>query len=224
MSRFASFLLRQRLVKKQPLAIKPTNSEYLGGDYSFEDLNLHISLLEYCNAAGYRILDISLRKGMHKTLVGGDASSSLVKATETIDAIIVLCNNANGLVSYLSLPPYYRISKKDMRSYPTTCDDIIIRFSIRRDGQGYFPPFWTTCYKGDTHYTPYQAPNNRIKYWGFRHQHISYDGYSVSKVLESQTSKLESLWRVFLQWVEDHSLRISQNDCYRIQRDNNPTY
>lgn len=188
---------------------------YLNDEYGFEQLNINISLKELSKHMEYKILCIPLTLQKFYTRIGGNSPKSFIKEEQTIQALAVLCNLSNGLLSYLPIMPYYRINKKVICDYPTVCNDIIIRFSIRRDGRGFFIPKWISCINKDKLYTPFQSGRNRIDYFRFDDDCLSYKGFSVFDTLKNETNKHESLRLAFLEWVLDHSERSSKNMYYK---------
>lgn len=192
----------------------PTRTTYLGSDYSFEQLNPYISLRAFSAAYGYNIIGLSLRTGEYTTPVGGNSPKYHVKTQTTIMVVAMICNNRNGRISYLTICPYYRINQKIISSYPKTCDDVLIRFSIRRDGEGFFEPKWISCIKGEQEYTPYQAGSNKVDYVSFSDNCLTYDGFSAKRALESTLGLQESLKKAFIEWLSIHSTRFSRDDSF----------
>lgn len=191
-----------------------TRQTYLSDDYSFEQLNPLISLRIFSETFGYRILGISLRKGEYDTPLGGDAPRFYVKSQETLVVTAMICNNADGKISYLTIYPYYRINKKVFNRYPKTCDDVLIRITIRRDGSGFFYPKWISCIQGEQEYTPHQAARNKIAYSSLSEDCLTYRGFSAPRALENEQELLESLGKAFLEWLSAQTTRSSVDDPY----------
>lgn len=191
-----------------------TRTTYLSGDYSFEQLNPYISLRAFSAAYGYNILGLSLRTGDYFTPVGGNSPRYHVKTQNTIIVEAMICNNMNGRISYLTVFPYYRINKKVFGNYPKTCDDVFIRFTIRRDGEGFFEPKWISCIKGEQEYTPYQASSNKVDYVPLSDNCLTYNGFSAKRALESTIGLQESLKKAFIEWLSINSTRLNRDDSF----------
>ena len=193
-------------------------TRYLAEDYSFEQLNPCISLKSFTEAYGYRILGLSLNLGEYVTPVGGGSPKFYVKTQKTIMVTAMICNNTTGMVSYVTIPPYYRINQKKISRYPKTCDDVIIRFTIRRDCRGFFKPEWLSCIKGEQVFTPYPASSNRIDYVSLFDNCITYKGFSALRALGSSMGMQESLELVFHEWLHLNSERLNIDDCFSGRR------
>ena len=117
----------------------------------------------------------------------------------------MLCNPSDGAISYLQVYPHYRIRPNDVQNFPYDCDDVIIRFTIRRDRKGYFKPLWISCCFGDEEYAPYQSEKTRIKYLG--PSLLTYKGFNVKKALGSDAEKKESIRLAIIEWIQENSRR-----------------
>ena len=61
---------------------------------------------------------------------------------DTVAASITLCKNSTGILSRLMILPHYSITKEEIGLLSDKGEDLLLRFSIYPEGNGFFTPTW----------------------------------------------------------------------------------
>lgn len=96
------------------------------------------SLKFLAQSVGYTIRKIYLRPFTKQF-----GYKSGLDSIDTLRAEISLfINNSGGLLSQLYIFPHYHLTENDIANAPLLCEDLVIRFSIYPEGNGFFTPTW----------------------------------------------------------------------------------
>lgn len=68
--------------------------------------------------------------------------NSGLDSIDTLIADISMYVSEGGLLSHLEMLPHYHLSDEDIAKAPFLCDDLVVRFSIYPEGNGFFTPTW----------------------------------------------------------------------------------
>lgn len=188
-------------MQAEPITLKdcfPVNKHYT--DFS---LKLFSSL------SGFRIESIR----MHPVTISFGQDSE-IPSIKTVEAIITICQLSDGLLSYLHALPKYGIQEELIDTYPSICEDIDIRFSIRPDGKGYYTPTWIRCYSRGKAFTPqgdridWDFLENKASKWTHRKSHrwIIPD-LDFEKATSTHEGNVEAAKKMFSVWFNFGAFR-----------------
>lgn len=68
--------------------------------------------------------------------------NSGLDSVDTLMAEISMYSSQGGLLSQLEILPHYHVNKEFFEKTPLFCNDLVVRFSIYPEGNGFFTPTW----------------------------------------------------------------------------------
>lgn len=68
--------------------------------------------------------------------------NSGIESVDTLLADISMFTSSAGILSYVEILPHYLPSAEEMAKAPLICEDLVVRFSIYPEGDGFFTPTW----------------------------------------------------------------------------------
>ena len=167
------------------------------------------SLKLFSENNGFRIESIL----MHPVTIDFGQASGL-SSINTIEATITICQISDGLLSYLHTLPRYGIQEEKIDTFPSVCDDLVIRFSIRPDGKGYYTPTWIRCYCNDEKFVPdgdridWDYLENKASKWTHRRSHKWAIPDSNFKIATStHEGNIEAARKMFTVWFNSGAYR-----------------